>query len=190
MTMKHHLIFTALTSVLVLGSLAGCTTYDQAKTYFFSSKATICPDTVILANAAVLPAFDPAKGDDPSSIVYTAGLSRVKTSCDYRKIDNNSDSRLSIAFHAPRPSGGPEAIYRVPYFVAISLGGKIVDKKNYWQDVAFPKGVAAVDIEGKIDSLFVQAAKRKRPADYHFVLGFQLTKAQIDYNKKLGRYEL
>lgn len=187
--MKHHLIFTALICVPILGSLAGCTTYEQATTYLFADKETKCPDTVILANAAVLPAFDPAKGDDPSSIVYTAGMSRVKNSCDYRKVDNNSDSRIFIAFHATRPSGGPEAVYRVPYFVAISLGGKIIDKKNYWQDVTFPKGVATVDIQGGVESLFVQAAKRKRPVDYHFVLGFQLTKAQIDYNKKLGRYE-
>jgi hypothetical protein len=187
--MRITRLFSALAVTAALGLLAGCDTYHSAMDYVFSDKDAVCPDAVVLAGASVLPAFDPRQGDDPSVIVYAAGFSKVDTSCGVNKRANTSNSRIYVSFHATRPNGGHEAVYRVPYFVATTTGGHILDKKMYWQDVTFAEGALSADASATLDDFAITATRRRRPADYHFIVGFQLTKTQRDYNEKTGHYE-
>ena len=45
------------------------------------------------------------------------------------------------------------------------------------------------DSEVIVDSTIVKYANDKTAYDYHLLVGFQLTKAQLDYNNKIGPYE-
>jgi len=185
---RKQLVRIAAASALALGSLAGCSTYHAATSYLFSNSASTCPDAAILATTASLPAFDPAKGDDPSNVLYSVVLKDVKARCDYSKRDYTADVRLKLFYQADRPPGGIEARYRVPYFVAVVTGGQIVDKEIHWLELGFRDGAVSSASDAVVESTIVHVEKSKKPYEYHMVVGFQLTKAQIDYIKKMGRY--
>lgn len=175
-------------SALAVVSLSGCTTWRSAVNYISSDNTAVCPDAAILANTASLPAFDPSKGDDPSSVIYNVAMTNVKTRCDYSKRDNTADANLRIFYTATRPPGGDDAHYRVPYYVAVTSGGEIVDKQIHWLEFDFPKSTPTVTGEGYVGSVVIAVDHQKRSYEYHLLIGFQLTQAQLDYNKKMGQF--
>ena len=156
--------------------------------YIGSDSNTKCPGAAILADTSSLPAFDPAKGTDPSSVIYNVALTNVVSRCNFTKHENSADARIRINFHATRPPGGGDATYRVPYFVAVSTGADVLQKKIYYLEVYFPAGASSVDGQEVVDSTEVTAPLDKQIYAYQMLVGFQLTKAQLDYNEKMGRY--
>lgn len=156
--------------------------------YVRSDSVAVCPDANILANTAILPAFDPKAGADPSNVVYTAQVIDVRTRCDYSKRANKIDANVRVTFKATRLPGGGEAHYKVPYYVAVTSGGEIVGKDIHWLEFDFPRGAAETRMEQLVDSIEIPVARDKKSYQYHLLVGFQLTQSQIDYNKKMGQY--
>lgn len=187
--MKHSFLLKASACLLALGLLGGCSVYESIANYLNSDRKEKCPDAVVLAAAATLPAFDPAKEADPTSLIYNATLSQSSLECDYRSKQNKARSEIKLHFDISRPAGGAKATYRVPYFVALTTNGRVLDKQIYWQDVEFPVGVSHVTADADIDDVLLKPSRGKKPISYHYVVGFQLTQAQIDYLKKMGQYE-
>lgn len=186
--MKYQLI-RIVTACALTGLLAGCTVYDSITSYMSSDKVSVCPDAAILANTSSLPAFSPKAESDPSGVIYKIAMTYLTTRCEYDKTEKSADARVKIFFHAERPPGGGETSYRVPYYIAVTSGGEILDKKIYWLEFEFPAGAVSSDPQAVVDSTVVQYAKDKNAYDYHLLAGFQLTKAQLEYNSKMGRYE-
>jgi hypothetical protein len=186
--MKYQRICIGLVCLLA-SFLTACETWDSVVEYIVGDKEEKCPDVKILAEAAVLPAFDPAKDRDPTNFIYTATMTATDLSCAYRKKQNRARSDIAIHFHAVRPAGGKKALYRVPYFIALTTNGRVLEKKPYWQELSFDEGVSVFDADIKLEDINLKP-KRGRPATYyHYAIGFQLTQAQIDYNKTMGRFE-
>jgi len=154
-----------------------------------STKPEQCPDAMILAGTSSLPAFDPKQAGDPSGVIYSIAMTNVTTQCDYDKVERTADSRLKIFFHAQRPPGGREVNYRVPYYIALTSNGVIFNKQVRWLDFTFQEGMVSRDVAEEVDSVAVKYEKGKTGYDYHYIVGFQLTKTQLDYNNKIGPYE-
>lgn len=175
-------------AMLAIVTLSGCETWQSTVNYIRSDNGATCPDAAILANTAVIPVFDPAKGADPSNVVYTGQLNDLKTRCSFSKRDNLIDANVRIFYQVSRPPGGESAHYKVPYFIAVTSGGEIVDKQIHWLEFDFPKASANLKLEELVDSVEIPVARDKKSYEYHLLIGFQLTQAQIDYNKKTGQY--
>jgi hypothetical protein len=175
-------------SAIAAVTLSGCETWHSITNYISSDNQSVCPDAAVLANTSIIPVFDPAKGADPSNVVYTVQMMGLKSRCDYSKRDSSADVNLRIMFKATRQPGGEEAHYKVPYYLAVTNEGNIVSKETRWLEFDFPKGVAIVKGEEYMSSMVVPVAKEKRSFEYHVLTGFQLTQAQVDYNKKTGQY--
>ena len=156
--------------------------------YIRSDSENTCPDANVLANTSVIPVFDPTKGADPSNVVYTVKMSGVKSRCDYSKHDNAVDASMHIFFTATRPPGGEEIHYKVPYYIAVTAAGAIVDKQIHYLEFDFPKAEANFTSVMEVDDIIIPVARDKRSFDYHLLTGFQLTQSQLDYNKKVGQY--
>jgi hypothetical protein len=169
-------------------SLSGCDTWSSMVNYVRSDSAAVCPDVNILANTSVLPAFDPKAGADPATVVYTAKIADVQTRCDYSKRDNKIDANVHVIFQVTRTPGGAEAHYKLPYYVAVTSNGEIVDKQIHWLEFEFPRAAADVRVEDLVDSIEIPVARDRKSYQYHFLIGFQLTQSQLDYNKKMGQY--
>ena len=183
-----HRIFLATAVVGVLALLGGCSVYRSVTNYINSDKASLCPDAAILASTASLPAFDPNKGEDPSSVLYTIQLTNVTTSCDYDKREHTADTTYKIFYEATRAPGGGAVQYRVPFFMALTTKGEIKVKQLHWLDFSFGPNQTTVAGSEEPEDVEVKAGKGEEPNEYRVVVGFQLTKAQLDYNKKIGRF--
>ena len=169
--------------------LAGCSTWRSITGSMSADKPELCPDAMILAGTSSLPAFDPKQGGDPSGVIYSMAMTNVTTLCDINKSEKTADSSLKIFFHAQRPPGGGEVNYRVPYYVALTSNGVIFNKQILWLEFTFAQGAVAKDVTAEVDSVAVKFEKGKTAYDYHYIVGFQLTKTQVDYNAKIGPYE-
>jgi hypothetical protein len=185
---RKQLALTLAASMVAAASLSGCTTWNNAVNYIRADSESVCPDANVLANTSVIPVFDPHLSADPSNVVYTVKMSGVKSRCDFSKHTNAIDANMRIFFTATRPPGGEEVHYKVPYYVAVTLGGEIVDKQIHYLEFDFPKAVANFTGEEAMGSIVIPVARDKRSFEYHLLTGFQLTQAQIDYNKKVGQY--
>lgn len=177
-------------SVCLLALLTGsCGTWERITEYIAGDRAEKCPDAKILVEAANLPAFDPSKEGDPTNVVYTVTMQDAKLTCSYRKKQNRAVSDITLHFHAVRPSGGAKAIYRVPYFVALTTNGRVLEKKDYSQEVTFDEGKSMADVDVELEDFDLKPKRGRAVINYHYVTGFQLTQTQIDYNKKMGPFE-
>lgn len=181
-------IYLAAAATAALALLGGCSVYRSVTNYINSDKPNVCPDAAILASTASLPAFDPMKGEDPSSVLYTIKLTNVTTSCDYDKREHSADTTYKIFYEANRAPGGDAAHYRVPFYTVLTTKGEIKDKQLHWLDFSFERNQTDVTGSEEPEDVEVKPGKGAEPNEYRLVVGFQLTKAQLDYNKKIGRF--
>jgi hypothetical protein len=53
---------------------------------------------------------------------------------------------------------------------------------------AFQPGETTTSFEDSVNSLVLTVGRDKKATDYGILVGFQLTKEQLDYNRRAGRY--
>jgi hypothetical protein len=171
------------TTTIVLAStlvLLGCGTSRP--------KGFICPAAAALVDAGSLTSLPPG-ATDPSSAAYRVEITHVGTACDYDPDKGEIDARLGITFTATRPPGGDSAQYTVPYFVGVSQEGtSVVDKKAYSVQFAFAPGQTSAEFRDRIESFILKPDADKKSTDYELLVGIQLTKDQLDFNRRVGRY--
>ncbi len=76
----------------------------------------------------------------------------------------------------------------MPIYVATTTEGRIVKKDVYSVQFSFEAGQAATEFTQSVNAIPLKVEQDKRAADYGILVGFQLTRAQLDYNRRAGRY--
>lgn len=123
-------------------------------------------------------------------MLYTADIVGVTGSCDMdKKPPHATDANLTITFRATRAASGGEARYAVPYFVAITEGARILARTTYTTTLSFEPGQTVATATETIGSAHIDPAKDKQPYDYQILVGLQLTKAEVDYNRRTAHYQ-
>jgi len=162
-------------AVAILGALTACSS---------SSKLAQCPSASALVDTATMPVFE----GSPSKLAYVVYIIKATRDCDIEKAEKHVSASVTIDFRAARSSTGAATAYTVPYFVAISTEGRILAKRQYATRFTFEAGQTVADFSETVSSLSMAVSADKRPAEYGIVVGFQLTKAQLEYNRRAGRY--
>jgi hypothetical protein len=163
-------------SVLVL---SGC---QSAK------EAANCPVANVLADAATLTKFKANLAGDPSGELFTIQITGVKSGCSFDKDEGTTDASLDIAFRATRPPSGEVGNFTAPYFVsAVENGTIVISKKIIGTAFTFQPGEASIDFSENVPSVVTKFADGTKPYDYGLLVGFQLTREQLEYNNKVGR---
>ncbi|HUJ47300.1 MAG TPA: hypothetical protein VLV55_09230 [Rhizomicrobium sp.] len=168
-----------LLTVALLVLLTGCTS---------ETKLAMCPGVTVLVDTATLPVMTSDKATDPADILYTAQIVNADGNCDIHKYDKQVEAGVDIHFRAARAKAGDAAGYKIPYFVAITTEGRVLAKQEFWVQFGFEQGQAVADFNDSVNSLTLTVGRDKRAADYGIVVGFQLTKAQLAMNRKVGRF--
>ena len=144
-----------------------------------------CPQVGILEDGADLTRFR-AGGSDLTDMVVDGritGLSNAKCSLDDL---THLRTVLSVDLEVAR---GPAATSRqapVTYFVAVSKGDAILDKKDYTLNVAFPSNTDRLRLTGQQIDLVLPVANVNAGSAYRITIGFQLTPAQLAFNRRRG----
>lgn len=152
-----------------------------------SDKEKNCPAVTSVVETSIASVFVPNHAPDPSTLVYTVEVTGAQATCTVDKNAYNSSSDVTISFRATRGPSGSSATYKVPYFVAISQEDRILAKKVFETEVTFEPGETTKTFTDNVDSAQVSAGKDKKTFDYVILVGLQLTKEQLEYNRASGR---
>jgi len=173
--MSFRLLRLAPIAILLL--LAGC-----------SSKILVCPVPAILADTQSVTIFRPGTTPDLANELYTISLVNATNDCTYSARDGVVRASLELTFRATRSPTNEAATYSVPYFVAVNEGATIYSKRLYNLKFTFAPGAAVATVTQAPDDVQIKVANGKLPWNYQQLAGFQMTAAQIDYNKSRSRY--
>jgi len=153
-----------------------------------ASKMAFCPGFSSVLDAVVASEFNPGATQDPSNVLFTVKIANVSGVCDFDKKGETASSRVDITFVATRAQTGADASYKVPYFVAVSQADRVITKQIRSLIVSFPAGQTSVSIDESVNDIDLKTDRDKKPYDYQILVGLQLTKEQLDYNRKVGIY--
>ncbi|HEY1614504.1 MAG TPA: hypothetical protein VGF97_12510 [Rhizomicrobium sp.] len=163
---------------LLAAILAGCS----------SDKEDNCPTMTGVTDAAVQTVFREGAPQDPANVLYTVEITDVTGKCDIDKKDRTTNASVEVKFRATRAPSAAAAQYTVPYFVAVTRGtGPMMVKHVYSIPFSFEAGQTSTTFSDEIGSAVLHPDHEKQPYDYQILVGLQLTKAQLEYNR-LGHY--
>lgn len=161
-----------------LALLPGCSTPNP----------NLCPATAILADTDHATVMRPGAPSDPSGELYRVALINAVTDCSLDKKKGETNSSLALTFKAIRPPVADGATYSAPYFVAVTMGQRVVNKRLYTARFTFAPGASTVTFTVSPENTEIHLGNGHLPWDYQLTAGLQLTAAQIAYNQKMGRY--
>jgi len=154
-----------------------------------SDKEKNCPAASAIVDTAIATVFKNSASTDPTNILYTVEVTGVRSHCDVDKQAVNSISSVDISFRATRAPNGAAAEYKVPYFIVVSQEERLLAKRIYMADFSFEPGQTTATFTQSAESIDVSAGKEKKTYDYNILVGLQLTKEQLDYNRASGRLD-
>jgi hypothetical protein len=149
-------------------------------------KIDFCPGMTSVLDAYMAATFKPGAPPLPTNALYTVEIVNVKGTCAFDKQGKTSDSSVKVTFGVTRAVPGDAAQYTVPYFVAVTLGEKIIAKTLRHVTFSFADGEKTATFDDDIDSVSLVTDGEKKPYDYQILVGLQLTKEQLDYNRSIG----
>lgn len=158
--------------------LAGCgPTRDQF--------APACPTPAFLGVAADVTEFrpHPGGGHDLTDLILAGRVTGVGGKCapGETAATVKAEARVRMSF-----TRGPAMIGNtadVPYFLAVTEGNRILDKVVRTVRVTFPPNVDRITIVGDPIALLLPVTPTKSAAAYSVLVGFQLTQAELDFNR-------
>jgi hypothetical protein len=153
-----------------------------------TTKISVCPVPAILADTQSVTIFRPGTVPDLANELYTVSLINAEGDCTFSTKNSLVHASLELTFRATRVPTKEAATYTVPYFVVVHENAKIFTKHIYRLRFTFAPGATSVTIKQSPDELVLRVSNGKLPWNYQEMAGFQMTAAQIEYNKTRGRY--
>lgn len=176
----HKSIVRSASITAALALLAGCA----------SPKTDNCPTLAALLDASSLTIFREGTTPDPANVLYTVRIVEVSGDCEFNKKSRTADSNVTITFRATRAPSGDAVQYTAPYFVGITEGSdRVLARKAYSVPFEFAPGQASVTFTDNIKDADVRAKYGSLPYDYQVLVGLQVTKEQLEYNRNKGNYD-
>ncbi len=142
-------------------------------------KTASCPSISILTDATRLTQMQSGRID------LKAEIREPALSCTVA--GNKAKSRLSFwvkSAISPMSEIGPRA---VPYFVAVISEGQVIAKQVFNLAIPFADGKRKLTIKENVARIVIPIAAEKSADDYSVTIGFQLTQAQVEYNRTASR---
>ena len=170
----------AATAVLFL-LVGGCTLFQKPP-------PGPCPRVSVLGDAAKLVLFRPGPGRDLIDIEFEGEITPLGGGCNYVDRNRVIEMRLELRIAALR---GPAAVgptVEFPYFVAIvGPDQTILVKQVFRSPIAFEKNRRRAGALEQTDQTIPMQAGQTG-SDFEVLIGFQLTAAQLDYNRQQRRF--
>lgn len=169
-----------LARVIALGAmaLAAATLTADAKAKPGTAKSSAaCPHVGFLADTNRLTEFDGA-----TSAQFKATLGNEASQCVIK--GRVIHLRLKFKVTGTLADNASRDPRKVPYFVAVMQGSQVLAKEIYSLEIPFSGSASTVSVEERINRVDIPIAKGWASDDYEVMIGFQLTRDQVDYNRK------
>lgn len=139
-----------------------------------------CPQVAVLQQAQTITLFLPQRSDIASQI-STAQITGVSGACVFKKKDKMALLEVKftsnfLADNGPANNGQPVTL---PWFVAITKGSQILDKKDYRVTLKFNGNVSTTAAISQPVTIDLPATPDS--ADLEILTGFEMTPDQLAY---------
>ena len=143
-----------------------------------------CPVTDVLSDAADLPRFR-GWGTDLTYMVVDGRLAPPKGKFKLYDL-THLHTTISVSMTLTRGPAATSRTMDVTYFVSVSRGDKILDKKDYTLAVTFPPNSNRVSITSDPIDIVLPIDDKTSGVVYRVYDAFQLTPAELAFNRKRG----
>ncbi len=173
---------------LFLG-LTACSRADLAAVTPFVDPPPPCPKINVLADAATLTKFKPGPGETLIDALFEAKIVDIGMACEH---DIDGDTRegtlnvdLQLLMEASRGPADKSREAQIRYFVTLTDNDhKILGKEVFDMKGVFPGNLTVTRITDEPMELEIPLSAGKTGRDYQIYVGFQLTRQQLEYNRR------
>jgi len=164
---------------LSVASLAACTDSGKAPQF-----PPLCPTTGILRDAADLTRFR-GTGTDITDMVIDGRITGLGGSC---ALDDKTQLRTKLTINMDFTRGPAAAGHDidVTYFIAVTKGQTILQKKIFGLTVQFEGNADRVLVRTDEADLVLPVDDKTQGDAYGVLVGFQLTPAEVQFNRQRG----
>jgi hypothetical protein len=172
----------------LLATLAGC---GSPLTSTFPPD---CPHAGVLADAADLTRYRAVgqeagapgtAGHDLTDMVLDGQITGVSGDCT-RASRRELDVGVAVSMRLTRGPAARGPVSDVPFFVAVTEGGKVLDKQIYHIAPGFAANADTVRLTSDPVSLNLPISVDKPGSAYDLVVGFQLSPDEVALNRRRG----
>ncbi len=171
--------------------LAGCSAQDlrQINPWADKSPSALCPQVKVLADAATVTKFRSGPGRSLTDVIYSGRITDVTKSCRYGVDDNARQGTLDVEITTLlQISRGPTSNRKQApawYFVALADANKRVIQKRVFEVRAKFEGNRSKTLlmDGPVE-MKIPLPTGKTSRDFLIFVGFQLSKSELQYNRK------
>lgn len=147
-----------------------------------------CPPVTVIEELRTLHQFTEGTTARAENNISTVSIASVKTSCTAN--DNNLAVDLTVTFEGELGARAKEwnmdtPSFAYPYFIATTTpGGTIAAKEVFTATISYERGIGHVVREEKIRQI-IPTGGAVYGHDHEILIGFQLTEAELAYNRSL-----
>ena len=143
-----------------------------------------CPQLSLLQDAGDLMRFTgaPDAPKDARSLALAAHISAVPASCSSAG-PGEVRARVNVVALVRRGPAARGDTAVVPYFIAVTENGKVLNEIDRTLAVKFRPNVDEVTARGEPAEITLPVTKTKSAAAYHLYVGLRLTHAELAYNR-------
>ena len=153
------------------------------------SFAPPCPQPTIFRDTGDLHRFrgtQQAGGRDIIDSILDGRITDIQGSCK-RDGPDTVVATVSVGLELTRGPASNSRLADVAYFIAVSDGDKILDKRVFTLRAEFPPNTEHLRLIGNEVDLRLPVTPKKTAAAYRVSAGFQLTPAELNVNRTLPR---
>ena len=144
-----------------------------------------CPGLALLPDAADLVRYD-GRGRDPSDLVADARITAVPAKCGPGD-PGTVRATVSVVMDVTRGPASTDRRLALPYFVAVMLGDRVLDKQEYTLGIEFPPNIDRAQPTGQEVELVMPVTKERSAAAYRILVGFSLSPEDLEANRQRPR---
>jgi len=143
------------------------------------ARASTCPSISILADASRVAVMDGSK------VGLKAEIVKPELGCAVSKASAKANLTFMVK-GAIAPEAAIEA-RTVPYFVAVISGGKVIEKQVFDLNLPFAGTDRTLFVKESVARIDIPLEPGTSAEDYSVTIGFQLTEAQLAWNRASTR---
>ena len=157
-------------------------------TIFKQTPPPECPPIFILKDAASLTRYKSGAGKDITDVLFQGKIVDFRGVCDYNKERTEVKIDLKIAFELSRGPANRDRKAAFQYFVAIPRFHPAPQGRKTFSIVAeFVKQAMRIRIDDEIQMVIPLDSKVRRD-EYAAYLGFQLTRQELEDNRRVTKF--
>ena len=173
-------------AAILLLAVAACTVFQEEE------PPPSCPRISILGDAATLTKFRPGPGRDLTDVLYEGVVSGVTGSCAYANDGKRANRALSmkvaLVIEAARGPANRDGRAAFPYFVGITDSSRnVLNKQRFNVTAVFPGNRARLVVTDNPVALEIPVKAGQSGQDFEIFVGFQLSRAELEYNRRARR---